>query len=453
MATSRPTRRELMQGLALSGGLAAMGGFLPLLSRAQAAEVRDDLYFVFCYFNGGWDLLLSLDPRDPRIFRDDLKKTNGIQTGYAEQSAGYDDLVDTGIDGMVFGPHIGNLASHADKLTVVRGMTMDTLTHEVGRRRFLTGRPPAGLQAQGSSLATVLAAEIGAGEPIPQLSVRVESYNADMPSFASAIRVNSVSDLVRALQPSPAAITTAEAAAVEALLAHERACGRFDGSQYMTEAFGFRDAAQDLVSLGLHSEFAFDASTPRMEALRALYGIDPKDMSGSPAQAAAAVTAITSGISRCVSIEATRGLDTHGPEWASSHGRSLRDGFDVCAALIGDLVSRQYKDTADSWLDHTVVVGFSEFGRSPLLNSSGGRDHYLHNACFLAGGGIQGGRVLGRTSDSGMTPTRASLATGSPDAAGEILKPEHVFRALMRHAGIEEDPGRLDVDAFEALLA
>ena len=49
---------------------------------------------------------------------------------------------------MTFGPYLGDLLGHASKLAVVRGISMDTLTHEVGRRRFLTG----GFQASGSGL-------------------------------------------------------------------------------------------------------------------------------------------------------------------------------------------------------------------------------------------------------------------------------------------------------------
>ena len=45
----------------------------------------------------------------------------------------------------------------AQKICVVRGMSMETLTHEAGRRRFITGKPPSGLLARGSSGATWLA--------------------------------------------------------------------------------------------------------------------------------------------------------------------------------------------------------------------------------------------------------------------------------------------------------
>ena len=55
-------------------------------------------------------------------------------------------------------------------------------------------------------------------------------------------------------------------------------------------------------------------------------------------------------------------------------------------------------------LDCTLIVWMGEFGRTPKINSAGGRDHFPQ-ACstVLAGGGIRGGQVIGRTSADGMT--------------------------------------------------
>lgn len=438
---------------ALAGTLAlgTAGLFGPGMARlARAAELQDR-YFIFCYFNGGWDLLLSLDPRDPDVFRNDLKKSTLIQTGFDEISSSYGGLVETSVPGMQFGPCIGGLAAHAEKLTVVRGMSMDTLTHEVGRRRFLTGRPPAGLQAKGSSISTMLASALGEAQPIPQLSLRVESYNDRFPGFASAIRVSSVEDLVRALRPSPDSFTAAEEAALEALLTDAAGCPSISNSRLRDQAMAFREGSKDLVSLGLDAEFDFTSDAAA--DLRDLYGINVYDLAAAPAQAAAAVTALTTGIARTVCIEAAAGLDTHGPEWASAHPSALVKGFDVVAALIADLDSRPFKDTGETWLDRTTVVAFSEFGRSTLLNSSGGRDHFLHNACVLAGGGVKGGRVIGASSDVGMAPTPTDLASGLPSSSGEVVYPEHVFRGMLVAAGVDDDIGDLGVEPLTALYS
>jgi len=65
--------------------------------------------------------------------------------------------------------------------------------------------------------------------------------------------------------------------------------------------------------------------------------------------------------------------------------------------LMEDLRSR-------GLLDSTLMVWMGEFGRSPRINPQRGREHYPNAwSTVLAGGGIRGGRVIGRTSADGNT--------------------------------------------------
>lgn len=451
------SRRQLLGGaLTLGAGAALSNPFSKngFIQSALAQGVPDtDRYFVFCYFSGGWDILISLDPKDPAIFREDLKKATRIQPGYQLLPAGRRELVQTGIPGMTFGPFIGGLANHAEKMCVVRGISMDTLTHEVGRRRFLTGKSPAGLQARGSSLGTVLAGQIGNDTPIPNLSVRVEAYNADQADFASAIRVTSVTDLVRALQVGNSSLGSIERQAINELFAQTRECPIDELSAVRQRSYEAGLSAQDLVARGLSPLFDFSANTPQMQAIRDHYNIDPDDLASGEAQAAMAVTALEAGISRCVSIEAAKDLDAHGPTWAAGHGPKLERGFNLVAALIEDLDSRQYLNTGDTWLDHTTIVCFSEFSRAPLVNASGGRDHSLTNACMLMGAGINGGTVVGASSDLGMAPTPTNYLTGVSEVGGSIIKPENIHRALLQSIGIEEDIVDWRADPLSSILS
>ena len=68
------------------------------------------------------------------------------------------------------------------------------------------------------------------------------------------------------------------------------------------------------------------------------------------------------------------------------------------AALITDLKQR-------GMLESTLVVYLTEFGRTPKINSLGGRDHW--GACgsmFFAGGGVQAGKVVGETDSQAAYP-------------------------------------------------
>ncbi|MCC6488752.1 MAG: DUF1501 domain-containing protein [Candidatus Hydrogenedentes bacterium] len=56
-------------------------------------------------------------------------------------------------------------------------------------------------------------------------------------------------------------------------------------------------------------------------------------------------------------------------------------------------------------LESTLVVAMGEFGRTPKINPAGGRDHWPQAwSILMAGGGIQGGRVVGRTDEIGAFP-------------------------------------------------
>ena len=73
--------------------------------------------------------------------------------------------------------------------------------------------------------------------------------------------------------------------------------------------------------------------------------------------------------------------------------------------LIRDLAGTPSRtDKNKSLLDDTLVVCISEFGRTPgdITEGRVGREHYMQAGCGLfAGGGVKGGRVIGRTDDVG----------------------------------------------------
>jgi hypothetical protein len=75
-------------------------------------------------------------------------------------------------------------------------------------------------------------------------------------------------------------------------------------------------------------------------------------------------------------------------------------------ALIGDLAER-------GMLDDTLVCNLAEFGRTPKVNPAGGRDHWPQ--CFtvyFAGGGVQGGRVVGASDPIGAVPDDRPVQPG-----------------------------------------
>ncbi len=90
--------------------------------------------------------------------------------------------------------------------------------------------------------------------------------------------------------------------------------------------------------------------------------------------------------------------DTHGQNFVRLK-RDMLPPFDRAAsALVQDLADR-------GRLDQTLVVFLTEFGRTPRINGSAGRDHFPN--CYsvvLAGGGIRGGQIFGASDRIAAAP-------------------------------------------------
>lgn len=90
--------------------------------------------------------------------------------------------------------------------------------------------------------------------------------------------------------------------------------------------------------------------------------------------------------------------DTHKDNFNGLKNRlvpPMEKGF---VALLDDLTER-------GLLDSTLVIWMGDFGRTPKINSDGGRDHWPQ--CYsvvLAGGGIRGGQVVGESDSIGGFP-------------------------------------------------
>ncbi|MBK8718417.1 MAG: DUF1501 domain-containing protein [Deltaproteobacteria bacterium] len=113
------------------------------------------------------------------------------------------------------------------------------------------------------------------------------------------------------------------------------------------------------------------------------------------------------------------GWDTHEDNFART--ATLSAELDRgCAALLDDL-------RASGRLARTLVVCMGDFGRTPNINTRGGRDHWPRSsAVLLAGGGVRPG-VIGSTSDDGR-----EIAT-RPVSVPEL------YRTIAARLGIDAD--------------
>ena len=91
------------------------------------------------------------------------------------------------------------------------------------------------------------------------------------------------------------------------------------------------------------------------------------------------------------------GFDTH-----SNNFPALQAHGDIMDPALASLV----EDLAESGLlKKTLIVMLSEFGRTPKINANAGRDHWpAVFSCFMAGGGVKGGNVIGTSDKDGYKP-------------------------------------------------
>ena len=94
--------------------------------------------------------------------------------------------------------------------------------------------------------------------------------------------------------------------------------------------------------------------------------------------------------------------DIHG----SNPFTSITGMRDVVAPMYDQAYSALLDDLHDrGLLANTLVCNLAEFGRTPKINPAGGRDHWPQCwTVYFAGGGVQGGRVVGRSDEIGGYP-------------------------------------------------
>jgi uncharacterized protein (DUF1501 family) len=90
--------------------------------------------------------------------------------------------------------------------------------------------------------------------------------------------------------------------------------------------------------------------------------------------------------------------------------------------------------------DKLVVTMSSDFGRRPLYNAGGGKDHWpIGSAIFIKNGASWGNRVVGATDDMHnalkINPSTLQVDTSS---AGIILEPKELQLAMRKIAGIDQ---------------
>jgi len=155
-------------------------------------------------------------------------------------------------------------------------------------------------------------------------------------------------------------------------------------------AFRMQAAAPELFDLARESQ-----------RTKKLYGMEHKTTAPMARHCLLARRMIEAGV-RFVQLR-LGGWDAHSNLVGNHRAMAARSDRPI-AALLTDLKQR-------GLLDETLVVWGGEFGRTPTMEGGKkGRDHSPGGyTMWLAGGGVQGGRIIGQTDPVGYTPVERPL--------------------------------------------
>ena len=120
-------------------------------------------------------------------------------------------------------------------------------------------------------------------------------------------------------------------------------------------------------------------------------------------------------------------------QYSNSATRQLFNAGEGFGRWIKSTISALVDDLHVRGLDQDVsVVVWGEFGRTPRVNNTAGRDHWPQVSCaLLAGGGMRTGQVIGATDRTGGT------------AARRPVKFQEVFATLYRNIGLNPAETRM----------
>jgi hypothetical protein len=117
--------------------------------------------------------------------------------------------------------------------------------------------------------------------------------------------------------------------------------------------------------------------------------------------------------------------DIHG----SAPFTSIEGMKDIVAPMYDQAYGTLIEDLSQrGLLEKTLVCNLAEFGRTPRINPAGGRDHWPQCFCaYFAGGGIAGGRAIGKSDPMGAYP------------AERAVEPSEVVATIYKSLGFDLD--------------
>ena len=393
-------RRFLAQGAA-----AVSAGFLPEVLAARSQAAAHDPPFpakqvIVIFLQGGLAHQDSFDlkPAAPAEYRGEFRP------------------IATAVPGLDICEHLPMLARRADSFSVLRSVHHGTPSHEAAIHWTLTGYDYPGANTSDRNrnirpaIGSIVARLRGPNNPgLPAyVCVPDRGQLGNRVRFASATYLGAACDPIetgpaprdaRTPFPPPQNLLLNEAVSRPRLDARVDLLHRLDELPRVLDASGSMTGIDDFNRMALEllshdrTRRAFDASEETVET-RLRYG-----NSEFAQRLLLARRLAEAGVTfTLVNFSNNQDWDTHSDNFRQLKSRRLPELDQAVSALLDDLRDR-------SLLDSTLVALYGEFGRTPLINPTAGRDHWSNVfSVVLAGGGLRGGMVIGSSSANAEEP-------------------------------------------------
>jgi uncharacterized protein (DUF1501 family) len=392
-----------------SAGVFGLGLTLPQILAGQARAAAQgrkprDVSLIYLFLHGGLSTIDTLDlkPDAPAEFRGEFKP------------------IATNVNGVQIGEHLPRLARHMDKLALIRSFRHHNSDHGFADHYMLTGYfPQAGFNPglnpnnQKPAHGAVIARKLGPRGSVPPFVCLPKQH----PSTGSAYLGAAAAPFVIDADPSAPDFAVPDVVPPPSLAAkrleqRKRLLAQVDRFQQTAESRANHEAQ----TVSVFQRKAFDLMTSpqakkafnihaESDKLRDEYGRNTLGQSCLMAR-----RLVEAGV-RCVTIDHSN-WDTHDANFATLKRQLLPWLDSALSTLLRDLSDRGLLDT-------TLLIVTGEFGRTPRINKNAGRDHW--GPAFtvtVAGGGIKGGRVIGKTDARAERP--ASEPHGPEDLSATL---------------------------------
>ncbi len=418
-------RRDLFK---YAGAATALGMLTPArrLSAAPAALAPKRLVMVLA--QGGWDTTYALDPKTQSAKID-------VPVGAKRMFGNLDVFADASR------PNVTSYFNkYADQTAIVRGISVASVAHQECLKRMATGTR----NETNPDMGAIIAHDNGNDLPLPYLILGDTAYAG--PYAVSAGRVGATNQIVTLLDPAQAYLTNGRAPlattnAEDAIL-----------QRYQTATSNRMKATRGAMGYNRKRVDDFGESIRRgkqLQGVRAGFGARGRNLSLTN-QVDLAIDALSTDISQAVMINTRLAWDTHdnNTDQQAMHETT----FAGMTRLLDGLAAKPGRTAGSTMLDDTVVVCFSEFSRTPKINSAQGKDHWPVTSAVVVGAGVKGGRAYGASTD-GLEAAKVDFATGAVSASGLTMMSNHFVGGVLKLCGVDVNAHLGTTEAFDAFVA